>query len=374
MRSRPLVAALTAAVAAVSSVALAAPAAAAPVAVSCGDVVTTDAYLDADAACAGAGITLVGDVTLDLRGHTLDGGGSGTGLRVTLGGTQAVVDGTVSGWTTAVDAVIPPDPEGEGFVGDFSFSGVVFTGNGEVTDLGVDSLFGRHRADFRYSGTRFEENALVFGGLFGGGGFVEDSEFLRNGTVVSIDTAGVVIDRSRLEGNDVVADDLTESGLTVRDSVLLDNRVIDTGGHFMGYLDLEGNEISGSDTVVAPTTSYVRVVDNVLVDNDVALDLGEAGGYVAGNTFERNRVAFTSTGPLVGWGSVMTVEGNTFVGNGDAIVTAGVGTEVGGNVAHHNTGRGIHAPGVTDLGGNRAWANGVYPQCVGVVCAGKPRS
>ncbi|MGW6128828.1 hypothetical protein ACWFNE_02250 [Cellulomonas sp. NPDC055163] len=374
MRSRPLVAALSAAAAVVSSVLLAAPASAAPVAVSCGDVVTTDAYLDADATCAGVGITLVGDVTLDLRGHTLDGGGSGTGLGVTLGGTQAVVDGTVSGWATAVDAVIPPDPEGEGFVGDFSFSGVTFTGNGEVNDLGVDSLFGRHRADFRYSGARFEDNALVFGGLFGGGGFVEDSEFLRNGTVVSIDTAGVVIERSRIVGNDVVADDLTESGLTVRDSVLLDNRVVDTGGHFMGYLDLEGNEISGSDTVVMPTTSYVRLVDNVLVDNDVALDLGEAGGYVSGNTFERNRVAFTSTGPLVEWGRLMTVEGNTFVGNGDAIVTAGVGTEVGGNVAHHNTGRGIYAPGVVDLGGNRAWANGVYPQCVGVVCAGKPRS
>lgn len=373
MRSRPLVAALSAAAAAVSSVLFALPASAAPVAVTCGDVVTTDAYLDADAACAGVGITLVGDLTLDLRGHTLDGGGSGTGLSVTLGGTQAVVDGTVSGWATAVDAVIPPDPEGEGFVGDFSFDGVAFTGNGEVTDLGVDSLFGRHRADFRYSGARFEDNGLVFGGLFGGGGFVQDSEFLHNGAVVSLDTAGVIIERSRLEGNDVVADDLTEAGLTVRDSVLLDNGVIDTGGHFMGFIDLEGNEISGSDTVVAPT-SYARVVDNVIVDNDVALDLGEASGSVTGNTFERNRVAFTSTGPLVEWGGRMTVEGNTFVGNGDAIVTAGVGTEVGGNVAHHNTGRGIHAPGVVDLGGNRAWANGVYPQCVGVVCAGKPRS
>jgi hypothetical protein len=374
MRSRPLVAALSAATAVVSSVLLAAPASAAPVAVTCGDVVTTDAYLDADASCAGVGITLVGDVTLDLRGHTLDGGGSGTGLLVTLGGTQAVVDGTVSGWSTAVHADVPPDPEGEGFVGDFSFSGVAFTGNGEVTDLSIDSLFGRNRADFRYSGARFEDNALVFGGLFGGGGFVEDSEFLSNGTVVSIDTEGVVNELTRLEGNEVVADDMTESGLTVRDSVLLKNRVIDTGGHFMGYLDLEGNEISGSDTVVSPTTSYVRVVDNVIVDNDVALDLGEAGGYVSGNTFERNRVAFTSTGPLVEWGGRTTVEGNTFVANGDAIVTAGVGTEVGGNVAHHNTGRGIYAPGVVDLGGNRAWANGVYPQCVGVVCAGKPRS
>jgi hypothetical protein len=101
-------------------------------------------------------------------------------------------------------------------------------------------------------------------------------------------------------------------------------------------------------------------------------------GGVTGNTFERNRVALTAEGPPAGTGFPLSVVGNTFVGNGDAVVVGddgdAEGIEIGDNVVHHNTGRGIHAPGVVDLGGNRAWANGVYPQCVGVVCAGKPRS
>ncbi|KGM03522.1 right-handed parallel beta-helix repeat-containing protein [Cellulomonas cellasea] len=375
MRSRPLVATLCAAAAAVaSSVAVAAPASAAPVAVTCGDVVTTDAYLDADTACAGVGLTLVGDVTLDLRGHTLDGEGSGAGISVTLGGTQSVLNGRLVGWSTAVDAVVPPDAGDGGAVGDFSFAGLELVGNDTASDLSIDSLLGGNRATFWWSGSRFEDNGLVFGGLWGGGAVVESSTFVRNATVVSLDSTGVSIANSVLEGNDVVADDLTEGGLTITDSVLVDNRVVDVGGHFMGGLELSRNEIRGSETVVGRSSSYVSVVENTIVGNGVAIDLGDGWGQVVGNVFEENRVAFTSEGPVGGWDFYVLVDGNTFVRNGDAVVTTGAGTELRDNVAHHNTGWGIHAPGVTDLGGNRAWANGSYPQCVGVVCAGKPRS
>ncbi|WP_166435968.1 hypothetical protein [Cellulomonas shaoxiangyii] len=41
---------------------------------------------------------------------------------------------------------------------------------------------------------------------------------------------------------------------------------------------------------------------------------------------------------------------------------------LGGNEARGNSGWGIHAPGVTDAGGNTARGNGNQPQCVGVVC------
>jgi hypothetical protein len=72
--------------------------------VHCGDVITQDAKLDADLlGCADPALTIDGsDVTLDLNGHTVDGGIYGDGLRPVSGGgfsasPRAVVEnGTVT--------------------------------------------------------------------------------------------------------------------------------------------------------------------------------------------------------------------------------------------------------------------------------------
>ncbi|MGW6130996.1 hypothetical protein ACWFNE_13300 [Cellulomonas sp. NPDC055163] len=371
MRSRPSVAAVCAAAAlAGGSVLLAAPAAAEPVAVTCGDVVTTDAYLAADTSCA-AGLTLVGDVTLDLQGHTLRGEGSGTAITVTVHSTQSVVNGRVEDWSTALALTTPPAPQN--FGGRFWFADLTFAGNDLVMDLTLDTIFGRN-GDVTFVESRFEDNGLVLGGSSGPGVMVFTSEFARNTTVVRAQGTVLHLDASRFESNDVVVADLGGSALTLASSELVGNRVVLAGGDVGGFASLITNEISGSDAVVVPTAADVAVGGNHVVDNDVAIDLGAGSGFVFDNTFERNRVAFTSTGPPAGSEATVRLHGNTFTENGDAVVTAGAGTEVWGNVAHHNTGWGIYAPGVTDGGENRAWANGRYPQCVGVVCAGKPRS
>ena len=48
----------------------------------CGDVLVSDAVLDRDLRCMGSGLTIVGGVTLDLRGHSLVGDGSGAAVEV----------------------------------------------------------------------------------------------------------------------------------------------------------------------------------------------------------------------------------------------------------------------------------------------------
>lgn len=372
MRSRPFVAAVcTAAAVASGSVLLAAPAAAEPVAVTCGDVVTTDAYLAADTSCTGAGITLVGDVALDLQGHTLHGDGTGTGITVTVSSTQSVTNGRVEGWATAV--ALAPSQYPQDFGGSHWFADLTFAENDLVMDLSLETIFGSN-GGVGIADSRFEDNGLVFGGRNGPGVTVFTSEFVRNTTVASVQRIGVHIEGSRFEGNDVVGRDLADSAMTIAGSELVDNRVVYAGGDFVGWMSLITSEISRSDTVVAPTTADFAAGGNHFFDNDTAIDLGAGSGYVFDNTFENNRIAFTSTGPPTGSEATMRLHENTFVSNADAVVTTGAGTELRGNVAHHNTGWGIYAPGVTDGGNNRAWANGNYPQCVGVVCAGKPRS
>lgn len=374
MRSRPYVAALAAIPVLVSTVLLAPPASAAPVAVACGDTVTGEAYLAADLTCAGDGLTLVGDVTLDLAGHTLAGDGSGTALLLSLDATQTVSGGHVEGWATGVAVDLSTQVPGESENGEYVLTDVVLAENQTAVDLGVDSLLSGHTATFSFSGATFERNALAIGGLWGGVAEVTGSRFVDNGTVVRIDNAGASIRDSHLEGNGVVVARLLESSVTIARSTLRDNGVVAEGGEVFSAIELIRNDIRGSDLVVGPGDALVWVVDNRVTGNDVALDLGASYGEVSGNTFRGNRVAFTSDGPVEGWDVTLRVERNTFTRNGDAVVTTGAGTHVGSNVAQYNTGWGIHAPGVTDLGGNRAWANGRSPQCVGVVCQGRPRS
>jgi hypothetical protein len=366
-------AALAALPALVASVVLAPPASAAPVAVSCGDIVTGEAYLAADLTCAGDGLTLVGDVTLDLAGHTLAGDGTGTALRLALDATQSVRGGRIEGWGTTASVVLPADETG--LYGEYSFSDLVLTGNGTVLDTSVDALLSGHAASFRYSGATFTDNGVVFTGVWGGGVEVASSWFAGNGTVADLDSWGLVIDGSHLEGNDVVLGHAVEAIAWIRGSVLVDNRVVSQGGDRFSSVILLNSDISGSDTVLAPSDVDVRIAGNLVRDNDVALAVGGGSGDVYDNTFRGNRLALSADpGPDEVWIPSLVVTGNTFRGNVDAVVTQGPRTELGSNTVHQNSGRGIYAPGATDLGGNRAWGNGVSPQCTGVVCKYRPRS
>jgi hypothetical protein len=70
--------------------------------VQCGDVITQDATLDHDLLGCDSGLTVLGDVTLDLNGHVISGtGGGGTGIAASHG-SPTILNGTVSGFETGV--------------------------------------------------------------------------------------------------------------------------------------------------------------------------------------------------------------------------------------------------------------------------------
>ena len=130
MRMRTRIAASAAAIAAL--VLTTSPAhAATPTVAVCGAIITTDAYLRSDLTCSGPGLTLNGDVTLNLRGHRLRGS---TGAAVTVIGQSAVTiaKGLIEGWTTGVTAT-PPDDEDP--VKSVRISKVTFRDNGRAVNL-----------------------------------------------------------------------------------------------------------------------------------------------------------------------------------------------------------------------------------------------
>jgi hypothetical protein len=80
------------------------PASAKPSQVACGDVIAADTVLTKNLTCAGDGLTVTNGATLDLRGHSLRGDGTGVGIRLARPGASMVVThGTISGFGTGVD-------------------------------------------------------------------------------------------------------------------------------------------------------------------------------------------------------------------------------------------------------------------------------
>ncbi|MCM0639050.1 right-handed parallel beta-helix repeat-containing protein [Cellulomonas wangsupingiae] len=337
-----------------------------PGAVRCGATLTSSTTLTRDLVCRNGdvGLRLVDGVVLDLGGHALVGPGRGLGKAVTGGSTPTVRNGTIRGWDAGV---LSEEPDGGGAI-----SHVV------VTDTRVAIAGG-------LGGQITVESSTLRGNDTGVATFmspavITDSVLRDNGTAVhaAADYSDVRVLRSTVTGNevgvycnggnvDVERSRLVENGTALRqetwqcgarlaDSTVARNEVgvwsashwLDDGGDF------------------GPT-----IERNVFRDNTWAVDT-HSSATVTGNEFRGNATALrsrTATGgdaePLI------RVAANDFRTNGDAVRVVGR-SELRDNTAVRNSGVGIDAPGATDLGGNVAWGNGVEPQCVGVVCAGRP--
>ena len=333
--------------------------------VRCGATLTRSTTLTRDLVCrtADVGLRLAEGVVLDLGGHSLVGPGKGYGTAVTGGYTPTVRNGTIRGWNTGV---MSEEADGGGAV-----SHVLVTD----TRLAIGSSIG---------GTATVESSTLRGNDYGITTFqstarVTDSVLRDNGTavVVGSDYTSVSVQGSTLRGNDIAVDcqggsasvertrlvengtgvrvDVWECGATVSDSTVARNEV----GVSSTALELGG-------------MNWGPVLErNVFRDNTVAVDT-QSSAVVRDNDFRGNATALrsrTTTGTeLV---AVIEVTGNDVRRNGDGVVITGL-SQIGSNTVVRNTGVGISAPGATDLGGNVAWGNGVEPQCVGVVCAGRP--
>lgn len=358
MRRRTVLTVLTA----VAAATLAAPAAAAPPP-ACGQTLTVDTRLRADLSCTGDGLRLAPGVVLDLGGRTLRGDGSGVGVAVASAGSATVRGGTLAGWGTAVATYEVPDAD----TGPLLLDRVAVTGS--TTGLlasGQDGT-GLFRKPTTVTRSTFRDNGRALLALWFVEVDVRRSTFTDNDVALDVGDSQVDVADSRLARNGVAVQ-LGQSSTTIERSTFVDNPVGVTL-HPSSGATIADSTFRGSDVAVSghgnPTVLHVR--DNRFTGNGTAVSFDLSDGSVTGNDFRAN-----GTGLLVvqaPW-DVTLVQDNTFVRGGDGIqvLQGDPLLQLGGNDARHNSGWGIHAPGVTDLGGNTARGNGTEPQCVGVVC------
>lgn len=362
MRAR---AALTCLAVTTLAVAGAAPAGAArpPAPPSCGQTLTVDTRLRADLTCADVGLRLAPGVTLDLGGHTLRGDDSGAGLVVASAGTVRVRNGTVAGWGNAVLTSSVPDEE----TGPLLVDRVRFVDNTTALLVTGESGTGLYGKDTTVTRSTFQDNAWALIAQWHVEVDVHRTTFRSNTVAVDVSDSQVDVSDSRLVGNGA-AMVLGQSGTRVERTAFVDNtsgiNVYPTSGATIAHSTFTGSEVA---IVGIGNPTVIHVEENRFTDNGTAVLFDLSDGSVTGNVFRRN-----GTGLLVQrapWDTTL-VQDNTFVGGGDGIFVAegDVTLQVGSNHARHNSGWGIHAPGVTDLGGNTARGNGNEPQCLGVVC------
>ncbi|MGY4645098.1 hypothetical protein [Cellulomonas sp. URHB0016] len=348
-----------------ASVLVAGPASAAPTPPACGSTLTVDTVLRADLVCAGPGLVLGPDVSLDLHGHTLRGTAGGVGLAVTSTGEATVRNGTITGWDTAVRTLVDWDGPGSGplhvdrLAVDGNGTGIDGTGDGGIGAKSVTvtrSTFTNNHVlalsaqsiTVDLDHTMFADNAVGYWGDTGSSASVTDVRFVRN-------------DRALI---------VTEGSATVDRSTFVDNPAAVSSGGMISGLELTNSRITGSDLAVDGIAAVSRISGSTFVGNTTAVQVGQWGATITANTFRANQttVSFAVAPAESDGGSV--VQDNTFRLNGDGLrlENADAAVSIGGNDARNNTGWGIYAPGATDLGGNTARHNGNEPQCVGVVC------
>lgn len=347
------------------SAVVAAPAVAATP-VTCGATVTGAAVLTADLTCAGDGVTLAGDATLDLRGHTLAGPGrttATTGITVTGIGDARVVGGRLSGWGTGVGERAVEDPDE---VSTLTADRVTFSGNGTAVNAAGSVPYGSRNRTYDVRRGAFTGNDRGISALFTRVR-VRQAAFDRNGTAASVIAGGLDVAASAFTRNRKAVE-CDESGCALTRNVLAGNATTVTS-MFFSDVTLTENTVSGSDVGYATIDPFGpgTLTRNVFAGNTVAVRIGEGRVTATGNVFTGNRRAVVADGTAPDELSRADLVGNRFTRNGDAVDLL-IAASLKDNSATRNTGWGLHAPNATDLGGNTASGNGRSPQCVGVVC------
>jgi parallel beta-helix repeat protein len=357
--------------------------------VSCGTTITVSTKLDRDLVnCPNNGLVIGADnVTLDLNGHVIDS------------------DGTEFS-SCGVD-----EPCDIGIVG-FGHSGVTIKG-GTIREFGVGVLVvdtsGTHitrlvAADSLFSGVILAgaSSSSIEGVTASRNGLTTDQAgidiFDSNGLTIAkntVDSSGDIgffisgLDDSRLEGNVLTRN--PEAG------ILLDHG---TGNEF------SQNRVAHAGDGLVVSGDRNMVIGNVLTDitgcpdgcgSGISLE-GGTGSVVQGNTVLRARLAGIHVAAFEQYGGPPThgntirsnfvqdsvfdgllvestatgtlLDRNTAVGAGDdGIEVDNAETTLTRNLAARNGDHGIEAvAGVTDGGGNRAFANGNPVQCLSVAC------
>lgn len=347
-----------------AAVLAAAPASASPAGgPACGDTLTVDTVLTADLTCTGPGLRLGPGVTLDLRGHTLRGPGTGVGVEVASTGAAVVRGGTIAGWEAGVRTYGVEETD----TGPLTVDRVRLRDNRTGVDASGESPSGRFAKPTTVRGSTFTGNGTGAEAAWSGRLVVERSTFADNRDALWVDAGSGTVTDTRFVRNEravLVAEGVAE----VRRTTFLGNGTGVAGFGAIANAVVADSRFVGSQVAVDAGTAAITVTGTSFTLNRTAVTLGVYGGAVEDSTFHANGTGITVEEDQVPGPS--RVVGNVLRLNRDGIVLdpADAGVAVGGNDVRRSAGRGIHAPGVTDLGGNVARGNGTEPQCVGVVC------
>lgn len=354
-------------ISAIAAVGMFTPAAAraeGPAAVRCGSVVSTDAYLATDLTCPdGNGVTLAGNLTLDLRGHQLRGPGATEAAVIVRSGFSArIQNGAIKAWGVGVGRA-NPDPD-SAMTGTATVRNVRFLNNVTAVAPQGSDIGGTPTAAFVVRNSLFENNTFGIGVIFTGSVTVNASSFRGNSDAVRIDTGKLEVTGSRFYAN-MTGVSCVEGNCTIRSSYLFGNQTALTSGTYA--IAATGNVLTRNGIgLITVGSSGNALSSNVFAGNTTAVHFLGAGGTVTRNTFTANGVGFTSEDG--GDPMATTLDRNIFIRNGSGIFIEDQGVSLKSNIAVRNTDWGIYAPQSIDLGGNQASGNGNSPQCVGVVC------
>jgi parallel beta-helix repeat protein len=383
--------------------------------VACGDVITQDTKVGNDLVnCPGDGLVIgADDVTLDLRGHTIDGVGEGTGIAAgaeadVIGPTRVTIaNGTVRDFADGVglrhsDAshIRKLTVSGNSHGGIELFrSQTPWIEQNRVFEngRGVNALFGYAE---RIEGNRVFDNAGAGVGVAFTSKAVVAANFL-SGNGIGAD----VISESRFDKNVVLGSEIGLSIGSAKDNVVQRNKVL--GGKiglsistFTSGNETQQNLVAGNSEVGInlghsegdSRSSPNRIEQNLVYGNgDGIRDSDDGSSVVAKNRIESNRGNGISTGvPTYNFqilgnrisrngsdGVFVTepnfsglVAGNTVTRNGDdGIEVDAPSTTVTDNRTRKNADLGIDAiSGTVDGGGNRGFGNGNPLECLNIAC------
>lgn len=366
------------------SLALGGSTAAAAPGVTCGSIVSADVTLTSDLSCpSGDGIILGSNVTLDLGGHSLVGGGAAVGVQTEFlsQGGNTIRNGTIENWATGIllqeqspenvpyvisDVVLRQAPVSH-YVGNTTLQLTQVT----ATDSPVEGQLGGHVS---LSHSRLDRSPIS---VFFADATITGSTLVQS--PVSATIGQVRIDSSRLDGRGTSAlGSVSEGIITVTNSGVRNFAEPITG--FWGGVVLTGNTfrdmphgVLGDISSNIGSDGVSEIVGNTFTRSGVVLR-GNVPMNVERNIFKHNEIGVEFTRSSLPGQAPLTADGSRAVGNvlmrnsGTGILTDLPGLAVGDNTAKKNGGYGISAPGAVDLGGNVAFGNALG-DCVGVVCA-----
>jgi hypothetical protein len=336
--------------------------------VVCGETLTHDTTLNHDLHCAsGFGVSLVGNITLNLDGHGIYGANTINGYSAILAegdDTATITNGRVQEWAFGIS-------ENQNSSDPFTVhvSDVTFVHLG--TSIETDQL------TYKVTKSIFEYDDFGPNGL-NSFGTVTHSRFYQVGTSIGLGSSGTVTASYDVFAGPAGATNKTVEGVKNSEGTVdidhstFSNVKVGVDVYFGGG-NLTDVGISGSLTGYRADFNSGGTIKDVTFSHDITgIDLETITVVnVNGGLFEYNNASLFVDPSNGGFPSTINVNGAKFYKNkANGVDLAVAGSSLKSVRAIDNAGHGmVVIAGTIDHGGNVAYGNSTPPQCIGIFCA-----